>query len=127
MPKKSITLPLTVEVELCTEDRARLDALIAALSHDAPMEALQAPVAQQDPPDEPAAPDVPIEPEPAPEAPQEAAPVTTAAVQRKVVALSAMGKKAEVRAIVKSHAAKVSDIPEDELPEVWAQLCALEG
>ncbi len=51
MPKKSITIPLTVEVELCAEDRA----------------------------------------------------------------------------IVKSHAAKVSDIPEDELPEVWAQLCALEG
>ena len=127
MPKKSITLPLTVEVELCAEDRARLDALLEALSHGAPTEMLQDPVAPQDPPDEPVEPVEPVEPGPAPEAPTEPAPVTTTAVQRKVVALSAMGKKAEVRAIVKSHAAKVSDIPADELPEVWAQLCALEG
>lgn len=48
-------------------------------------------------------------------------------IQKKVVELSAAGKKTEVRAIVKAYADKVSEIPADKLAEVWKQLTALEG
>ena len=44
-----------------------------------------------------------------------------------MVTLSAANKKAEVRAIVKEYADRVSAIPEDKLSEVWAKLKALEG
>lgn len=48
-------------------------------------------------------------------------------IQQKVVALSASGKKAEVREIVKSYAEKVSAIPADKFGEVMARLAGLEG
>ena len=47
-------------------------------------------------------------------------------IQQKVVALSAAGKKAEVREIVQAYASRVSAIPEDKLPEVLDKLNALE-
>lgn len=65
-------------------------------------------------------------PEPEPE-PEPAQTVDKADVQKKVVELSAAGKKAEVRDIVKSYAERVSAIPEDKLAEVMAKLEALEG
>lgn len=54
--------------------------------------------------------------------------VTRADIQKKVVALSAAGKKAAVKQIVTAYEnTKVSDIPEDKLGEVWQKLTALEG
>lgn len=51
------------------------------------------------------------------------------AVQQKVVKLSAAGKekKASVREIVQKYATKVSDIPAEEYDAVMAALTALEG
>ena len=65
---------------------------------------------------------VPFE-QPAPETPQ----YKPEDIQQKVVALSASGKKAEVREIVKSYAEKVSAIPADKFGEVMARLAGLEG
>ena len=63
-----------------------------------------------------------------PEAPQEtAAPQhTKAELQSKVTGLLSKGKKTEVAAIIRVHAAKVSAIPEDKVDEVWAKLDKLE-
>ena len=51
------------------------------------------------------------------------------AVQQKVVKLSAAGKetKAAVREVVQKYATKVSDIPAEEYDTVMDQLAALEG
>lgn len=64
-----------------------------------------------------------------PEAPQEAATPkhTKAELQSKVTGLISKGKKTEVAAIIREHAAKVSAIPEDKVDEVWAKLEKLEG
>lgn len=146
----------TITIELCAEDRARLDAILAALSarpncercantvakyvaaevgqtaehpvvdpfpapdtaeksNDAPTEAEPETVNTPEP-------EKPAEAEEQPEAPA----VTHADIQRKVVTLSAAGKKDQVREIVTKYAKKVSDLPEDKLAEVWAKLTALE-
>lgn len=77
--------------------------------------------------------------EPAPEPEQETAPWETAPVQeslpavkladvqKKVVDLSAAGKKDAVKAVVQAYAPRVSAIPEDKLAEVLAKLTELEG
>ena len=129
----------TITIELCKEDRQRLDVIsdtlelirLALTTAGAPFPA--APVAV---PDAPAveAKEMPTpEPEPA-TAPQDAPaeapaakPVERSAIQRKVVELSAADKKTEVRDIVTAYAKNVSGIPEDKLAEVWAKLTALEG
>ncbi len=69
-------------------------------------------------------------PVPAPVAPVSPAPapaVTIEDIRPLVVKLSASGKKAEAREIVKEYAASVSDIPAGKYAEVWARLQALEG
>lgn len=48
-------------------------------------------------------------------------------IQKKVVELSAAGKKAEVREIVTKYASRVSAIPAEHTAEVWEKLTALEG
>ena len=54
--------------------------------------------------------------------------VSRADIQKKVVALSAAGKKDQVKQIVTAYEnTKVSDIPEDKLIEVFEKLTALEG
>lgn len=136
----------TITIELCAEDRARLDHINANLTelimrvmgNQAPdmgevlqkaapelaeKLAAQHPVA--DPFKElPKAEPVPFEQEaPKQEAPQ----YKLEDIQQKVVALSASGKKAEVREIVKSYAEKVSAIPADKFGEVMAKLIGLEG
>lgn len=64
-----------------------------------------------------------------PEAPQETAEPqhTKAELQQKVVGLVSKGKKEEVKTIIKEYAAKVSEVPEDKVDEVWAKLDKLEG
>lgn len=120
---------INVTVELCAEDRARLDKLLEALTAR-PAEVKAAPEQPVEPevvePEvvEPvqetlAEPEQPVEPE--------VVTVTAADIQRKVIELSAAGKKAQVRDIVTTYADKVSELPESALPEVWAKLTALEG
>lgn len=129
----------TITIELCAEDRARLDHInvnltelimrvMGEVTQKAAPElaeklAVQHPVA--DPFKElPKAEPVPFEQEaPKQEAPQ----YKLEDIQQKVVALSASGKKAEVREIVKSYAEKVSAIPADKFGEVMAKLIGLEG
>ena len=125
----------TITIELCAEDRARLDHINVNLTElilrvmgsqkidtgevlrrAAPE--LAGKLAEQHPVTEP----VPFE-QPKPETPQ----YKPEDIQQKVVALSASGKKAEVREIVKSYAEKVSAIPADKFGEVMARLAGLEG
>ena len=127
---------ISITVELSAETQKKLDILIALLdqaipalentTHAAPV-ATVAPVElvpEKEPaPEEKAAPAA-TEPEPVAEIPRT---VTMADIQRKVVELSAMGKKDAVREIVTKYAAKVSAIPEAKTGEVWDKLTALEG
>ena len=53
--------------------------------------------------------------------------VSLADIQKKVVELSAAGKKAEVRDIITKFANRVSAIPAEHTAEVWSQLIGLEG
>ena len=124
----------TITIELCAEDRARLDAILDALNNGRSCEkcvdsvaqyaaAVATSAAQTNEEEEPAKVETP-----AAENEQESAPeVKREDVQSLVVTLSAANKKAEVRAIVKEYADRVSAIPEDKLSEVWAKLKALEG
>lgn len=127
-----------ITIELCAEDRARLDAIIAGLTGlqcdmcADRIKAQLATAAPQEPkaeapevftPDEP---ETPAEPA-VEEKPEPVVTVTHADVQRKVVELSAAGKKEEARAIVMAYAVRVSAIPEDKLVEVMTKLQALEG
>lgn len=130
----------TITIEFSAEDRARLDRIAAALEGAKPkcdscvstaLDAMKAATAapmeftKEEP--QPEAPKPAATPEPPQTATEDKPAVSVADIQRKVVALSGAGKKAEVREIVKAYADKVSGIPEDKLTEVWAQLTALEG
>lgn len=94
----------TITIELCAEDRARLDHINVNLT-----ELIMRVMGNQ-------APDM-----------GEVLQYKLEDIQQKVVALSASGKKAEVREIVKSYAEKVSAIPADKFGEVMAKLIGLEG
>ena len=124
----------TIIVNLCEEDRQRLDRIIAALERPTPKCAHCADdvaefVSQNvlTPVQEPQkAADTAPEEKPKEEPEQPA--VSRADIQKKVVELSAAGKKDNVRDIVLAYSnTKVSDIPEDKLAEVWQKLTALEG
>lgn len=135
----------TITIELCAEDRARLDRLTAALeeaavrkvffgvdlaeeasaSGTAPEMPREAPEAE---PEEITAPAEEIAPSAA--TAQVAPAVTLEQIQQKVVQLCAGyggTKKAAVREIVNAYAQKVSDLPEDKWTEVWEKLTALES
>ncbi len=144
---------ITVTLELCAEDRARLDKLQATMDKmtftegvvlegvvlegvvlEGVVEAIATEAPKSEPveeqlPEQVAIPEV-VEPEKTPE-PQTEEPkpaVTKSDIQRKVVALSQAGKKAAVKDIVTAYGnTKVSDIPEDKLAEVLQKLTALEG
>ena len=80
-------------------------------------------------------------PEPTPEPAKEEPTVTLEQIQQKVVKLAASGagvkdpegiarakaKKARLREIVNAHAQKVSDLPPESWPTVWAELVKLES
>ena len=133
----SINTNGNIPVQLCEEDRHRLDAIIVHLTlignylkdSGTPFQ-----VPEGFEPQEPAgeqnekAEAVPAEPEKAPWAEAEPAPVVKLAdIQKKVVDLSTAGKKDAVKAVIQAYAPKVSAIPEDKLPEVMAKLTELEG
>lgn len=120
---------ITVITELCAEDRARLDAIIAALQspQGKPTEATQvveAPALKETQPEE----EKPTAPAVAEAAVPTAAPtISHDDILKKVITLSAAGKKQEAREIVNAYAAKVSDIPADKLVEVAERLDAIGG
>lgn len=141
----------TITIELCPEDRERLDKILEALtSHncaacaEANTEFVAKFVADKLEPIQETAQDAAgataeepapvhtLEPEPATEVkePAKAAPekaVQVEDIKKKVVELTAAGKKAEARAIIMEYADRVSAIPADKLSEVWDKLTALEG
>jgi hypothetical protein len=127
-----------ITIELCAEDRARLDSLIVLaariangqgeLPEVAPDKAL--PGIELEP--EPEQLQLPIEEAPQPEPVKEEKPaVTLAQIQQKVVQLCAgFGgkKKPQVREIISTYGEKVSDLKEqpDKWDEVWNKLTMLE-
>lgn len=143
----------TITIELCAEDRTRLDKILEALtsrncqdcansvakyvaaevSHAAEehpvVDPFPAPAPEPEAPTTPEPVEAPTTPEPVeePEAEEAAPTVSQSDVQKLVVELSAAGKKDQVREIVTKYAARVSAIPEDKLAEVWNKLNELEG
>lgn len=141
----------TIEIQLCKEDRARLDRIIEgldALEH----ETVQTLTAKA----EGAIPESPTAPQDEPEAqtqelvnpteetstseategdtpPWEEKPtVTLEQIQQKVLQLATVNggaKKASVRTIISAYGSKVSDLKEqpDKWTEVWEKLTALES
>ena len=124
-----------ITIELCTEDRARIDRLTEALEAMAQNQPRQLYAIDLGSAPENNAQDVeaatPEQTQPEPEKPAEAenaAPaVTVGDIRSKVLTLTGAGKKDEVRAIVKEYAEKVGDIPADKCAEVLEKLNALEG
>lgn len=130
----------TITIELCAEDRARLDRLTTALEARASAPTTEAPAKAQPKATPTEATSKPTEqPEESkkeePAAPWEeptAAPtVTLEQIQQKVVTLATMAggtKKVKVREIISAYGAKVSDLKDhpDKWQEVWGRLTALE-
>lgn len=137
----------TITIELCAEDRARLDGILEALKGYAlpadtidTIKAMEAPTPVEAP--KPAEPvqlklvteEKPVEEKPVEDAapwegPEEPAPKYTADdVRAKVQKLASptMGKRDAVKKIVEEYAPSVRLIPEDKYPEVMAKLTALE-
>lgn len=136
----------TITIELCAEDRARLDAILEALQHRPDCKNcvrgvttyVAAALGEAAPEDKheaqealtPKFEEVQVEtPFDEPEhfsAPVEAVkPVKRKDVQSLVATLSAAGKKAEVREIVTTFADRVSEIPESAIPTVYERLSKL--
>ena len=136
-----------ITIELCQEDRQRIDELIAfagliagemkgrapssvsltdngiTVNYDTPENAAPAeehPVDAVSPHADPVA---------GPVAEPERPKYTKADVQAKVQKMAGPNspKREQVKALVKSYGAKISDIPEDKYDEVMAKLAELEG
>lgn len=92
-----------------------------------PTETAEAPKAEPAPIDHPAAESLPGgDPAPADEAKPT---ITQEQLQQKITQLAAAKNgalKVKVREIVTAYAPKVSELPEDKWPEIWAKLAALE-
>jgi hypothetical protein len=135
------------QLELCPEDRARIDTLNKALGlliaqleglvaaaeskglietqvvEETIYEPETAPELPQDTPEEVEQPETQPEPENAQDAPT----VTHEDIRNKYIALCGIGKKDAARDIIKAYADNVPDLPESALPEVLGKLTALEG
>ena len=146
----------TITIELCAEDRARLDRHTAAMDKltaaleqkatqptapalDKAQQALANVLSKAETAAEPQEAETVTDTQPEPEQPKEAPKtepqaeekptVTLEQIQQKVVQLAAGfggSKKAAVREIVNAYAKKVSDLPEDKWTDVWEKLTALE-
>ena len=139
----------TITIELCAEDRARLDKIIDALQHcdhcdtcvQQVVDAFKAPADGQNKPqseekgkvEEQAQAPAFIETQAAPPW-EEGVPEQPAApkysktdLQKKVVELAAAGKKAAVKEVINRYADRVSLVPEDKVDEAMEQLLKLEG
>lgn len=132
-----------ITIELCTEDRARLDAILEALKATKPrckncVQLVKDLCHAENHPENDAQSAETFEPEetqpeeekptpPKTENDSKAPEVTVEDIRSKVLTLTGAGKKDEVRAIVKEYAEKVGDIPADKRAEVLERLTALEG
>lgn len=120
---------LTLTVQLCAEDRARLDAILAALQAvGTPYAAPVTPQAALETHDAPA----PVTDTPEPEQPAQDAQsasetqhATRGMVQDLVITLASWGHKSEAREIVQRFAPRVSAIPEANLDDVFTALDAV--
>jgi len=144
----------TITIELCTEDRARLDRLIEAMERrncdecvaaackamksvaerttkntEAPESLTNAPGAKEDPKAETTPPgdEKPKEEPPAPSASTSATAIGRNDLRNKVITLSAAGKKAQAVEVIRQYAEKVTAVPEDKIAECYDKLVALEG
>lgn len=137
----------TITIELCAEDRARLDKIIEGLSNlTAPAitivtQKVEAPAEETTVPQEAtethtdenvtSAEEVASQPEPVEDIPTQMKPlVTHDMIRQKVTQLMASGdpqKKDATRNIVKAYANNVTSLPQDKWPEIWDKLTALEG
>lgn len=143
----------TITIELCAEDRARLDKIIEGLEKTPRCDKCAKTVAEivsgapqaATEPQEPTKEEPEAETHPTEEAPENEAQapesdataekvepsVTLELIQQKVVQLAAAGaeKKAKVREIINTYGTKVSDLKEqpEKWDEVWEKLTALEG
>ena len=141
--KEKFKMTNLITIELCAEDRARLDRLTAALekrttqvdelygkempSRTASEPAEEKPAETTQPEQEPT-PEAEPATKPSNEPTKETAPqVTIEDIRGKVLELTGAGKKDEVRAIIHQYATKVPDIPENKRAEVLEKLTKLEG
>lgn len=119
----------TITIELCQEDRQRLDKIITLLGQSASEQKTQpAPQVVEDLPLEGAAHLEPVA-DPTPEAPApdpapEVKAISLAEFQKAVTIVAAKGtkQKAAAKAIVNKYAPSVSEVPEDKRAEVMAEL-----
>ena len=134
---------ITLTIELCAEDRARLDNILEALKGSAVVPCVAAPeaapvkaepetgkaIAPTPAPQEQPKAEAPAQPKaeaPAQPKAAEAVPeVTAAELQSKVVQLVGAGKKDAARAIVQEYAPNVSSVPAEKRAEVLERLNAL--
>lgn len=121
---------MKVTLELCAEDRTRLDRILAALENSGTPFAAPVAVEAKKPiekaPEEPKKAEPQPQPEPVKEEPKPEPTVTKADIRTKVVALVGAKKKAEVEQIIKAYAPSVTELPDDKLGEVMAKLTELE-
>ena len=130
----------TITIELCAEDRARLDRLAEAMERkacDRCVATIQQTETEVDPaqltiddieaPEEAAEVSTPTT-TPQNENPTEEAPkVDRAELRAKVIELSAKGLKEQTRDIIQSYAPTVAAVPDDKVAECYLKLVALEG
>jgi hypothetical protein len=120
-----------ITIELCAEDRQRIDELIAFAGLIASeMKSNKPDLRVVQPAEEHPVDAVAPHGEPEPVAdPEPVYKVTKGDIMTKVQALAAPNnpKREQAKAIVKSYGAKVSDIPEDKYTEVMDKLVELEG
>lgn len=110
----------TVQMELCPEDRARLDKILAALENSGTPYGLVLGTSAkaEEPAEQSVKQEAPIKPQ-----------VTKDDIRKLVVSISAKGKeaKAAAREVVTKYAETITDLPDDKLDEVHAELSALTG
>ena len=124
-----------ITIELCAEDRARLDRLAEALERRVCDKCVTAAIeftkTTHETKTEPAPVEAPKEEETSPQeepVTASAAPtVDRAELRAKVIELSAKGLKEQTRDIVRAYAQTVTDVPEDKVAECYAKLVALRG
>ena len=143
----------TITIELCAEDRARIDRLTDALEritvapsatvdvkmpdlevHNALTEVLAkvAPTTAKTEPTEPTPPEPPVAPteeETTPtveETVPTAKPIKASEISQKVVTLIQAGKRAEVTEIIHAYAPNVSKLKPEHYADVYAKLVELE-
>ena len=117
-----------ITIELCAEDRARLDRLTAALERKAcepcATETIEPTVKEV------TEPTVKEEETPTKEEIKEPTPTKTVdrgKLRAKVIELSAKGLKEQTRDIVQAYAPTVAAVPDDKISECYEKLEALEG